>query len=64
MGQTRPVTAVKLMIRDSVEEQLDKIQKKKADLAKMSLKTMTKQELGEQKVSHDTSTTQSDVKSG
>jgi SWI/SNF-related matrix-associated actin-dependent regulator of chromatin subfamily A3 len=50
MGQTRPVTAIKFMIRDSIEEQLDKIQKKKADLAKMSLKTLSRDEWRAQKV--------------
>lgn len=49
MGQKRPVTAIKLMIKDSVEERLDEIQKKKADLAKLSLKNMTRKELLEQK---------------
>ncbi|TYJ56013.1 hypothetical protein B9479_003255 [Cryptococcus floricola] len=49
MGQTRPVVAIKLMIKDSIEEKLDKIQKKKADLATLSLKTMTRKELLAQK---------------
>ncbi|WVQ69393.1 uncharacterized protein L199_007610 [Kwoniella botswanensis] len=49
MGQTRPVLAVKLMIKDSIEEKLDKIQKKKANLAQLSLKNMTRKELMAQK---------------
>ncbi|WVQ75915.1 hypothetical protein IAR50_005550 [Cryptococcus sp. DSM 104548] len=49
MGQTRPVVAIKLMIKDSIEEKLDKIQKKKADLATLSLKSMTRKELMAQK---------------
>lgn len=52
MGQTRPVTAIKLMINDSIEMKLDAIQKKKANLANLSLKPMTRKELMEQKVSH------------
>jgi SNF2 family DNA or RNA helicase len=51
MGQTRPVTAIKLMIKDSIEMKLDEIQKKKANLANLSLKPMTRKELMEQKVS-------------
>lgn len=51
MGQTRPVTAIKLMINDSIEMKLDKIQKKKANLAQLSLKNMTRKELMAQKVS-------------
>lgn len=51
MGQTRPVQAIKLMIKDSVEEKLDKLQRKKANLAKVSLTGMTSKELMEQKVS-------------
>nr|XP_019008370.1 DNA repair protein RAD5 [Kwoniella pini CBS 10737]OCF47151.1 DNA repair protein RAD5 [Kwoniella pini CBS 10737] len=50
MGQTRPVLAVKLMIKDSIEEKLDKIQKKKANLAQLSLKNMSRKELMAQKV--------------
>jgi SWI/SNF-related matrix-associated actin-dependent regulator of chromatin subfamily A3 len=50
MGQTRPVVAVKLMIKDSIEEQLDKIQKRKADLADLSLKNMSRAQLQAQKV--------------
>ncbi|WVF69696.1 hypothetical protein IAT40_004475 [Kwoniella sp. CBS 6097] len=49
MGQTRPVVAVKLMIKNSIEEKLDKIQKKKANLAQLSLKNMSRKELMEQK---------------
>lgn len=49
MGQKRPVVALKLMIKDSVEEKLDEIQRKKADLAKLSLKNMSRKELMEQK---------------
>ncbi|WRT64679.1 uncharacterized protein IL334_001613 [Kwoniella shivajii] len=49
MGQTRPVLAVKLMIKDSIEERLDKIQKKKANLAQLSLKSMSRKELMAQK---------------
>lgn len=45
MGQTRPVIAIKLMINDSIEKRLDEIQRKKANLAQMSLKNMTKSEL-------------------
>ncbi|OXM76917.1 DNA repair protein RAD5 [Cryptococcus neoformans Bt63] len=51
MGQTRPVVAIKLMIKDSIEEKLDKIQKKKAELAQLSLKNMSRKELMAQKVS-------------
>lgn len=49
MGQTRPVVAIKLMIKDSIEEKLDKIQKKKAELAQLSLKNMSRKELMAQK---------------
>ncbi|KAL7420061.1 hypothetical protein Q5752_005026 [Cryptotrichosporon argae] len=49
MGQKRPVTALKLMIEHSVEERLDKIQQKKASLAQLSLKHMSRKELLEQK---------------
>ncbi|EIW71155.1 hypothetical protein TREMEDRAFT_27733 [Tremella mesenterica DSM 1558] len=49
MGQTRPVVAVKLMINDSIEKRLDEIQKKKANLAQLSLKNMSRKELMEQK---------------
>ena len=49
MGQTRPVHAIKLMITDSIEEKLDKIQKKKANLASVSLSTMSRKELMEKK---------------
>lgn len=51
LGQKRPVTAIRLMINNSVEERLDKIQKKKANLAQLSLKNMTRKELMEQRVS-------------
>ena len=51
MGQTRPVTAIKLMINNSIEQKLDKIQKRKANLAQMSLKNMSRKELMAQKVS-------------
>jgi hypothetical protein len=51
MGQTRPVTAIKLMIKDSIEMKLDEIQKKKANLAQLSLKNMTRKELMAQKAS-------------
>lgn len=51
MGQTRPVTAIKLMINNSIEMKLDEIQKKKANLANLSLKPMSRKELEEQKVS-------------
>ncbi len=50
MGQTRPVTAIKLMIKDSIEMKLDEIQKKKANLAQLSLRNMTRKELMAQKV--------------
>ncbi|BEI89113.1 uncharacterized protein CcaverHIS019_0204750 [Cutaneotrichosporon cavernicola] len=49
MGQTRPVLAVKLMIKDSVEEKLNKIQQKKAELANLSLKNMSRTELMQQR---------------
>jgi SWI/SNF-related matrix-associated actin-dependent regulator of chromatin subfamily A3 len=45
MGQTRPVTAIKLMINNSIELKLDEIQRKKANLAQLSLKNMTRKEL-------------------
>lgn len=51
MGQTRPVTAIKLMINNSIELKLDEIQRKKANLAQLSLKNMTRKELMAQKVS-------------
>jgi superfamily II DNA or RNA helicase len=50
MGQKMPVTAVRLMIKNSVEEKLHKIQVKKASLANLSLKKMSRKELMEQKV--------------
>lgn len=56
MGQKRPVIAIKLMVMNSVEERLDKIQKKKAELANLSLKNMSRAELMEQKVSYSTCT--------
>lgn len=59
MGQTRPVVAIKLMIKDSIEEKLDKIQKKKAELAQLSLKNMSRKELMAQKVSIFNQTTRS-----
>ncbi|KLT44189.1 hypothetical protein CC85DRAFT_242764 [Cutaneotrichosporon oleaginosum] len=49
MGQTRPVLAIKLMIKDSVEEKLNKIQQKKAELANLSLKNMSRAELMQQR---------------
>lgn len=57
MGQTRPVTAIKLMINDSIELKLDEIQKKKANLAQLSLKNMSRKELMAQKVSQVRSVT-------
>ena len=51
MGQQRPVEAVRLMISESIEQRLDAIQKKKANLANLSLKAMSRKELLEQKVS-------------
>jgi SNF2 family DNA or RNA helicase len=51
MGQTRPVLAIKLMVKDSVEEKLNKIQQKKAELANLSLKNMSRAELMQQRVS-------------
>lgn len=39
------------MISDSIEQRLDAIQKKKANLANLSLKAMSRKELMEQKVS-------------
>ena len=50
MGQTRPVTAIKLMINNSIERKLDEIQRKKANLAQMSLNHMTRKELMAKKV--------------
>ncbi|KAK4684735.1 hypothetical protein P7C73_g5428, partial [Tremellales sp. Uapishka_1] len=50
LGQKRPVTAIKLMISDSVEQKLDLIQKKKANLATLSLKNMSRKEIMAQKV--------------
>ena len=50
MGQKRPVTAIKLMINDSIEKKLDEIQQKKANLAQLSLKNMSRKELLAQKV--------------
>ncbi|KAL1406979.1 hypothetical protein Q8F55_006392 [Vanrija albida] len=49
LGQKRPVTAIKLMVKDSVEKRLSDIQQKKANLANLSLKNMSRQELMEQK---------------
>ena len=37
------------MINNSIEKRLDEIQKKKANLAQLSLKNMTRKELMEQK---------------
>ncbi|ORX34003.1 SNF2 family N-terminal domain-domain-containing protein [Kockovaella imperatae] len=51
MGQTRPVTAIKLMINDSIEQRLDKIQRKKAQLADVSLNNLSRKELMEKRVS-------------
>jgi hypothetical protein len=53
LGQKRPVRAVRLFIRDSVEEKLDKIQKRKANLADVGLKPMSRAELLAKRVSAD-----------
>lgn len=50
MGQTRPVTAIKLMIKDSVEEKLHTMQLKKASLANISINKLSRRELMAQKV--------------
>lgn len=50
MGQTRPVTAIKLMINDSVEQKLHALQKKKANLANISINKLSRKELMAQKV--------------
>jgi hypothetical protein len=39
------------MVKDSVEEKLNKIQQKKAELANLSLKNMSRAELMQQRVS-------------
>jgi SNF2 family DNA or RNA helicase len=49
MGQTRPVIAIKLMINNSVEQRLDALQKKKANLAQISLNKLSRKDLMEQK---------------
>ncbi|ORY30328.1 SNF2 family N-terminal domain-domain-containing protein [Naematelia encephala] len=49
LGQTRPVTAIKLMINESIEQKLAKIQEKKSNLANLSLKNMSRKELLEKK---------------
>jgi SNF2 family DNA or RNA helicase len=49
MGQKREVTAIKLMLNDTVENKLERIQHKKSELAKMSLKNMSRKELMETK---------------
>lgn len=51
MGQTRPVTAIKLMINNSVEQKLHALQLKKANLAQISLNKLSRKELMAQKVS-------------
>lgn len=51
LGQKYPVQAVRLMIENSIEERLQKIQEKKANLANFALKKMTRAELLEAKVS-------------
>jgi len=46
LGQTRPVTTVKLIIENSIEARLLEVQKKKLALANMTLETnVTKGEL-------------------
>jgi hypothetical protein len=51
MGQKRAVIAERLMIRGSIEDRMDQIQRKKSNLASMSLKKLSRKELMEQKVS-------------
>ena len=50
MGQTRPVTAIKLMINNSVEQKLHALQQKKANLAQISLNKLSRKDLMAQKV--------------
>lgn len=50
MGQTRPVTAIKLMINNSVEQKLHALQLKKANLAQISLNKLSRKDLMAQKV--------------
>lgn len=50
MGQKRPVYATRLMIKDSIENNMDKIQKKKENLANMTLTKLSRKQLMEQKV--------------
>jgi len=49
MGQTRPVIAIKLMINNSVEQRLHKLQQKKANLAQISLNKLSRKDLMAQK---------------
>lgn len=51
LGQTRPVRAVRLFVNDTIEEKMDTIQKRKANLAEIGLKPMSRAELMAKRVS-------------
>lgn len=52
MGQTRPVTSIRLIMEDSVEIHIQKMQERKAQLAEMGLNKMSKAEIMARRVSH------------
>ena len=51
MGQTRPVTSIRLICEDSVELNIQKMQERKAQLAEMGLNKMSKAEIMARRVS-------------
>ena len=51
LGQTHPVIAIKYIIENSIEQRLLEAQKKKADLANMTLgRPLSKQELQQRRL--------------
>jgi hypothetical protein len=50
MGQTRPVTSIRLIVEDSVEIHIQKMQERKAQLAEMGLNKMSRAEIMAQRV--------------
>jgi SNF2 family DNA or RNA helicase len=51
MGQTRPVTSIRLIMEESVEIHIQKMQERKAQLAEMGLSKLSKAEIMAQRVS-------------
>lgn len=51
LGQTKPVVAIKFIIEGSIEQRLLEVQKKKADLANLTLgKPLSKHELQQRRI--------------